>query len=437
MDKLHKEVFRMSINYPGYIKTFLDARLGMFIHWGLYAIPSRGEWVRSLEKLSVEQYQPYFEEFDPVKYDPREWAKVAKAAGMKYAVLTAKHHDGFCLFDSKLTDYKATNTPAGRDLIKEYVDAFRDAGIMVGIYYSIIDWHHEDYPAYGDKIHPERENEAFKDKPMQFDNYINYMHGQVKELLTNYGKIDVMWFDFSYDDMIGEKWKATELVQMMRSINPDIIIDNRLGGNTKAAEPEIYAGDFTSPEQMLPPEGIVNEAGIPLPWESCITLNDHWGYCSADHNYKSVKTVIHGLVECVSKGGNLLLNIGPNPKGEIPRESVKILTELGVWMDDNAKSIYGCGPAPLSKPEWGRYTMNGNFLYAHIYDPGMGSINFRGLTGKIKRARLLADGSELKLDRPWMCWEYPNDAFITFSIAELPDQINTVVEFELNEGVVL
>jgi len=417
--------------FPERTRWFMDARFGMFIHWGLYAIPSRGEWVRSLEKLTVEQYQPFFEEFDPVRYDPRAWARLAKAAGMKYAVLTAKHHDGFCLFDSKLTDYKATRTPAGRDLIREYVDAFREEGIRVGLYYSIIDWHHEDYPAYGDKIHPMRDNEAFKDKPIVFERYLDYMHGQVKELLTNYGKIDVMWFDFSYDDMIGEKWKATELVRMMRSIQPDIVIDNRLGGNVKAAEPEEYAGDYASPEQLLPAGGVVNEAGNPIPWESCITLNDHWGYCSSDHNYKSAKTVVRGLVECVSKGGNLLLNVGPDPKGVIPPESVDILKEVGRWMEANAKSIYGCGAAELSKPEWGRYTQNGKLLYAHIFDRGMGPVQFIGLNGKIKRARLLSDGSELKVETPWMAYEYPDDAFITPSSATLPDDLDTVIELEL------
>ncbi len=417
--------------FPERTRWFMDARFGMFVHWGLYAIPSRGEWVRSLEKLTVEQYQPFFEEFDPVRYDPRAWARLAKAAGMKYAVLTAKHHDGFCLFDSQLTDYKATRTPAGRDLIREYVDAFREEGLRVGLYYSIIDWHHEDYPAYGDKIHPMRDNEAFKDKPIVFERYLAYMHGQVKELLTNYGKIDVMWFDFSYDDMTGEKWKATELVRMMRSIQPDIVIDNRLGGNVKAAEPEEYAGDYASPEQLLPVGGVVNEAGNPIPWESCITLNDHWGYCSSDHNYKSAKTVVRGLVECVSKGGNLLLNVGPDPKGVIPPESVDVLQDVGRWMEANANSIYGCGAAELPKPEWGRYTQNGKLLYAHIFDRGMGPVQFIGLNGKIKRARLLSDGSELKVETPWMAYEYPDDAFVTLSSATLPDDMDTVIELEL------
>ncbi|WP_309119939.1 alpha-L-fucosidase [Paenibacillus sp.] len=416
------------------VEQFLKDRFGMFIHWGLYAIPARGEWVRSVEKISNEAYQPYFEEFDASRYDPKAWARAAKQAGQKYAVLTTKHHDGFCLFDSALTDYKATNTPAGRDLVREYVDAFRAEGLGVGFYYSIIDWHHDDYPAYGDRIHPERDNPAFKDKPIDFDRYLNYMHGQVRELLTNYGPIDIMWFDFSYDDMTGEKWKATELVRMIRSIQPNIIIDNRLGGNIKAAEPEVYAGDFYSPEQIIPPGGIVDENGKSIPWEACITLNDNWGYHSEDRAYKSPKQVVRTLVECVSKNGNLLLNVGPDAKGEIPKPSLDILEGVGEWLRLNGDSIYGCGASALPKPEWGRYTQNGNKLYAHVFDRGVGPIYFQGLKGKIKKARLLRDGSELIVSVPWMADHYSDiesGAFITLKGAELPDDWDTVIELEL------
>jgi alpha-L-fucosidase len=209
------------------IDWFTNSRFGMFIHWGIYSIPARNEWVRSLEKISVEDYQIHFDNFDPVDYDPKKWAKAAKDAGMKYAVMTAKHHDGFCLFDSKLTEYKCTNTNTKRDLIKEYVDAFRAEGIKIGIYYSLIDWYHPDYPAYGDKLHPMRDNEDFKGKEHNFENYLKYMHGQVEELCTGYGQIDLFWFDFSYDDMHGEKWKATELLRMIRGYWPDVLIDNR------------------------------------------------------------------------------------------------------------------------------------------------------------------------------------------------------------------
>ncbi len=419
-------------------RWFLSDRFGMFIHWGLYAIPARGEWIKSIEQISDEAYQEYFDGFNPTNFQPKAWAKIAKQAGMKYAVLTAKHHDGFCLFDSQLTDYKSTNTRAGRDLVREYVEAFRAEGLKVGLYYSLIDWHHPGYPAYGDRIHPMRNNEAYKDQPRDFPGYLDYMHGQVTELLSNYGKIDIVWFDFSYDDLMGEAWRATELVEKMRTLQPDIIMDNRLGasgeGNDRftTKNPEIFAGDFACPEQIIPPAGLVDEDQQSVPWEACITLNKHWGYCAADRDYKSPQQVVRALVECVSKNGNMLLNVGPNAKGEIPLESEQILAEVGAWMQQNGESIYGCGLADLPKPEWGRYTQKGNRIYAHVYERGIGPINFRGLSGKIKRARLLADGSELKLDKSWVTTDYPDDAFIDFESSRLPDELDTVIELELN-----
>ncbi|MDF2716840.1 MAG: hypothetical protein K0R28_3765 [Paenibacillus sp.] len=412
-------------------KWFTDSRFGMFIHWGLYAIPARGEWLRSTEKLSIEEYDPFFQEFNPVHYNPREWARVAKAAGMKYAVMTAKHHDGFCLFDSRFTDYKATNTPAGRDLIREYVDAFRAEGLAVGLYYSLLDWHHQDFPKYNDRGHPMRGNEAFREGSYEFARYVDYMRNQVTELLTNYGTIDVIWFDFSYDDMTGEVWGASELVRTVRALRPDIIIDNRLGGNIKARHPEVYSGDFASPEQIIPPEGVVNEDGLMLPWEACITLNNHWGYNAMDRDYKSPKQVIRALIECVSKGGNMLLNVGPDAKGEIPEESIRVFNDVGKWLRRNHASVYHCGRSELPKPQWGRYTEHGNKLYAHIYDRGIGLINLQGLNGKIKRARLLADGSEIKIRSHR---DYPEDAFITISGSQLPDEWDTVIELELEQG---
>lgn len=422
---------------------FLNDRFGMFIHWGLYAIPARGEWVRSVEKISREDYQQYFYEFDPVNYDPKAWAKAAKGAGMKYAVMTAKHHDGFCLFDSKLTDFKATNTKAGRDLIKEYVEAFRAEGLKVGIYYSIIDWYHDDYPHYGDRHHPMRDNEAYKGKKHDFNRYLDYMHGQVREICSNYGKIDILWFDFSYDDMCKEKWKAAELMKMVRSLQPDVIIDNRLEGSgedygtMKTSNPMIYAGDFASPEQIIPPEGVTDEDGNSLPWEACITMNNNWGYCSTDKSYKSPKQIIRKLVECVSKNGNMLLNVGPNAKGEIPDESLKILSEVGKWMKKNGSSIYNCGKADMQKPEWGYYTKNDNKLYAHIFEGNIGPLALHGLKEKVKKVRLLSDDSEIKPADAWNTKEYSQHLFINFGSPEhltfpLPDDVDTVVELELN-----
>lgn len=428
-----REAYRKKVDW------FVQNRFGMFIHWGLYAIPARGEWVRSIEKMSVENYQPFFEEFDPVDYDPRKWARAAKEAGMKYAVLTAKHHDGFCLFDSALTDYKCTNTRAGRDLVREYLEAFRAEGLKVGLYYSLLDWHHPDYPAYGDKQHPMRDNEAFKGVQHNFDNYLDYMHGQIKELCTNYGKIDLFWFDFSYDNLTGEAWRATELVRMIRKYQPDVLIDNRLEvsgegfGSLLTDEPSEYSGDFVSPEQIIPPHGILDEKGRKVVWEACITMNNHWGYCAEDKFFKSSDMMIKKLVECVSKGGNLLLNVGPDAKGNIPQESLDILKGIGRWMKENGKSIYGCGTSELDKPEYGRITQKDNLIYFHVTEPQIGFVPLVGIRAEqVKKIRLLKDGSELKIIQNWITGNYPDVVFVSFGDdPALPDPVDTVIEVEL------
>lgn len=422
---------------------FRRDRFGMFIHWGLYAIPARGEWVRSVERISVEEYEPFFKTFDPVDYDPRKWAKAAREAGMKYAVMTAKHHDGFCLFDSKLTDYKATNTPAGRDLIAEYLDAFRAEGLRVGLYYSLIDWHHPDFPHYGDRNHPMRDCEAFRGAAHDFSRYLEYMHGQVRELCTNYGKLDVMWFDFSYDDMTGEKWQAEKLVGMIRALQPDMLIDNRLEasgdgfGSILDDLPTPCSGDFASPEQIIPPEGLTDRRGRPIPWEACVTMNKNWGYHSGDKYFKGAPMLVRKLVECVSKNGNMLLNVGPDARGNIPEESLQILADIGRWTRKNGAAIYGCGSAGLPKPEWGRYTAAGGKVYAHVFEPPIGPLHLPGIEpGRVKSLRLLQDMSELKLSSAWMTNAYSGQAFAeTDPLVHdcmLPDPVDTVVEIELN-----
>jgi alpha-L-fucosidase len=375
----------------------------MFIHWGIYAIPAQGEWYRSQKKVSVETYEQYFKEFNPSSCDIRSWARAAKNAGMRYMVLTAKHHDGFCLFDSKLTDYKSTNTKAKRDFIREYVEAAREEGLKVGLYYSLLDWHHLDYPKYGDMFHPMRDNEAFKNEKIDFNRYLEYMHGQVEELVSGYGKIDVLWFDFSYGNMSGDTWRAEELVRMVRRYQPDVIMDNRLEasegthGSLLLENPGITAGDFVSPEQSLPERGIVDLAGRPVPWELCTTINNCWGYKSGDHLYKSASILIHKLVECVSKGGNMLLNVGPDAQGRFPPESMKVLEGIGDWMEKNGESIYGCGEAGLPRPDWGRWTRKGNIVYAHLFEEPIGPIPLTGIgREQVKSVRLLRDGSEVK-----------------------------------------
>ena len=419
---------------------FREARFGMFIHWGIYAIPARGEWVKTQEKLSEEAYQEYFENFDPVDYDPGKWARLARRAGMKYVVLTAKHHDGFCLFDSQFTGYKATNTPAKRDLIKEYVEAFRAEGIRVGFYYSLIDWNHPDYPNVGN--HPRRGDPEWDKKDYNFDQYIEYMHNQVRELLTNYGKIDIMWFDYSFGEYSGEKWESTRLVNMVRELQPGILIDNRLGGNMEAEHPEPFAGDFEGPEQIIPYEIVRDELGRPIPWESCITLNNHWGYAHNDE-YKSAADVVHTLVNCVSKGGNLLLNVGPDARGNIPERSMEVLEEVGKWMQLNSESIYGCGPSSYEKPQWGYLTQKGDKIYAHILEQGIGQYYLPEMKGRVSGASLLRDGSEVFFGEFWLGgaskpFVKKDDLFINFGrpiqhTYLLPDKIDTVVKLSMKE----
>lgn len=411
-----------------------DARFGMFIHFGAYAVPARGEWVKSNERLTTEAYQKYVDEFNPKDFDARTWAKTAKAAGMKYAVLTAKHHDGFCMFDSKLTEYKLSKNFGGRDLVREFLDAFRAEGLKVGLYYSLIDWHHPDYPNVGN--HPQRDDKEYGKRTFNWDNYLKYMHGQVEELVKNYGKLDIMWFDYSFDDYSGEKWGATQLVSMIRKYQPEIILDNRLsineGTSTKGRMLKPI-GDFESPEQGIPDAPLFDKFKNPIPWETCLTLNNGWGYTEQDHNWKSPELIVQTLVNCVSKNGNLLLNVGPDARGKIPQESVDILTEVGKWMDMNSESIYGCGAANLAKPDWGRYTQKGNIVYAHWMNPNLGQLNVKGVEGdKVKNIYLLKSGAELSYQKSWWGNNEPGNLFINFgSSPQKPVEYDTVVKIEI------
>lgn len=428
-------------NQEAYLKRmewYVNARFGMFIHWGLYAIPARGEWVRSVEQIPKEEYMKYFQEFDPQNYDPRKWARAAKEAGMKYVVLTAKHHDGFCLFDSKYTEFKSTNTKCGRDLIAEYVEAVRAEGLKVGLYFSLIDWYHEDYPHYQDEIHPMRNNPAYGNENRNWDNYVAYLHNQVRELCTNYGQIDILWFDFSYGDKRGEKWQATKLINMVRELQPQVIIDNRLEvsgegfGSMATGNPTPYHGDFVSPEQIIPPNGIQDVNGNELIWEACITMNNNWGYCATDKFFKPASMIIKKLVECVSKGGNMLLNVGPDANGNIPPESVQILSEIGDWMKRNAKSIHSCTRSTLPKPDYGRVTQNGNLLYFHMFENTIGSVPLIGLKKEnIKKIRRLYDGSEVSISDTWVYSNYPDIVFADLGPNPvLPESVDMVLEVE-------
>ncbi len=428
--------------YEKRMQWFVQARFGMFIHWGLYAVPAKGEWVRSNERMPEEKYMPFFREFDPSAADPKAWVQAAKEAGMGYVILTAKHHDGFCLFDSELTDFKSTNTPMGRDIVREFLEAGREAGLKVGLYYSLIDWHHPDFPHHGDRYHPMRSDPAASNEERDFERYLAYMHGQVKELCTRYGRLDVLWFDFSYNQLRGEAWRANELADMVRTLQPGILLNNRLEvsgegfGSLAQGEPAPCHGDFVSPERMVPPEGLFDPQGRPLYWETCTTMNHSWGYCAGDPWYKPAPLLLKKLVECVSKGGNFLLNVGPDGNGRIPRQAMDTLKYLGQWMQINGESIRGCGPSGMEKPEWGRITRRENVLYLHIYENALGPLPLYGVPAeKIRAMRLLQDGREIPLSVSWVHSDYPDMAFADLGPDPvLPDGDDTVLKVLLEEA---
>ncbi len=386
---------------------FRHDRFGMFIHFGLYALPARHEWVKHNECIPEEHYQQYFNHFNPDLFDAKAWAKQAKAAGMKYAVLTTKHHEGFCLFDSKFTDYKSTNTPFGRDLVREYVDAFRAEGLKIGFYYSLIDWHHPDFPI--DVLHPRRRDADAEqqDAGRDMHKYAQYMRDQVTELLTNYGKIDILWFDFSYsgphDDNPDRKpwmqygggkgkdqWEAEELLALARKLQPGVIIDNRT---------EIDQ-DLWTPEQFQPCEWVRDGAtGELVTWEACQTFSGSWGYYRDEMSWKSPKMLIDMLVNTVSLGGNLLMNVGPTSRGYFDHRATDALDAYADWMRINSRSIYGCTMAEpeFVTPNGCRLTQSedGKRLYIHLQEYPFDKLAVEGLCGKVAYAQFLGDGSEV------------------------------------------
>ena len=386
---------------PGDTEWFVHDRFGMFIHFGLYALPARHEWIKTTEKITEEKYDQYFKHFNPDLYDPREWARRAKAAGMKYVVLTTKHHEGFCLFDSQYTDYKATNTPYGKDLVREYVDAFRAEGLHIGFYYSLIDWHHPDFLI--DVIHPRRDDENAEElnKGRDMKRYAEYMRNQVTELLTNYGKIDILWFDFSYSDrrpdqkdwMEGkgkEQWEAEKLLETARKLQPHIIIDNRT---------EIEQ-DLWTPEQFQPMEWVKHEkTGELVTWEACQTLSGSWGYYRDEMTWKSPEMLIDMLINTVCIGGNLLMNVGPTARGYLDYRAENALKVYADWMKYNSRSIYGCTMAEpeFTAPRGCRLTQSddGKRLYIHLMEYPFAYLEMHNLAGKIDYAQFLHDASEI------------------------------------------
>lgn len=435
------------------MKWWREARFGMFVHWGLYSglagtwegkpVATRGgmEWIQQRVKADTDTYaQRAIPLFKPNPGFAREWARLAKQAGARYVVFTTKHHDGFALHDSKVSDYDAGSV-LHRDLVKEIVDALHAEGLRVGFYHSVIDWHHDQYEYARSKQLPH----PLKDKPYpngtrDHKKYIDYLHGEVSELTNNYGPIDILWWDFSSQDFQGdEAWRAFDLMAKVRKANPAVIMNNRLfripeagftGMGTNAISPKLdpkYA-DFITPEQHIPATGMPG-----VDWETCMTMNTTWGYSDHDHAWKSDETLIRNLIDIASKGGNYLLNIGPKGDGSIPPESVKGLQAMGAWMKVNGESIYSTTASPFEKLDWGRATKktlpNGKTrLYLHVFDwPKDGKLLVPLAASTKAKARLLATNKQLKLssEGSQLAIAVPSDA---------PDKIATVIALDLNDS---
>lgn len=343
------------------------AKFGMFIHFGLYSGYARHEWAMENEAIPVLEYQTFTELFHPAPGSPRTWAKLAKQAGMKYMVLTTKHHEGFCNWDSKLTNYNAMHIGPKRDIVREYVEAVRAEGLHVGFYYSLMDWHHPD----GARC---MNDEAARRR------FVDYTHGLLRELLTNYGKIDILWYDVSWP-LDAKGWESERMNKMVFELQPEIIVNNR----------NKLPGDFSTPEQKIV------AASNGRAWESCMTLNDSWGYQRADDNWKTSKTIVRNLITCVHDGGNYLLNIGPMADGSVPPQSVKVLEEVGAWMQTSGASIYQSEICQPYRSNYATYTRIGNTLYMHVHFWPGSDVSISGLKVKALSAKILKTGANVKI----------------------------------------
>ncbi|MBL9031460.1 MAG: alpha-L-fucosidase [Phycisphaerae bacterium] len=415
-----------------YMEWWRDARFGMFIHWGLYAVPAgkygdrtdHAEWIRTSAQIPLAEYDKYLAQFNPVNFDADAWVRLAKDAGVGYIVITSKHHDGFCLFDSAHTDFDVMATPFKRDILKELAAACAAHGIRMCWYHSIMDWHHPDYL-------PRREWETPAMRPTtgaDFNRYVAYMKAQLKELLTNYGPIGVLWFDGQWEGTWTHE-RGLDLDRYVRSLQPGIIINNRVdkGGGEYGLTKPGFAGDYGTPEQEIPPTGVPH-----ADWETCMTMNDHWGYNAADTNYKSSRDLIRKLADIASKGGNFLLNVGPTALGEIPQPSVQRLHAIGQWMRVNGESIRGTFAGPFPALPWGRCTQKpipgGTRLYLHVFDwPADGRLVVPGILNEPLGARVLATGragAAAAVSRD-------GDALVIAVPAASPDPDNSVIALDI------
>jgi alpha-L-fucosidase len=421
---------------------FKHDRFGMFIHWGIYSLAARHEWVKNREEIDDAGYQKYFENFDPDLYDPKQWARRAREAGMKYVVLTAKHHDGFCLWDSKATDYKVTSTPYGRDLIGPFVDAFRAEGLKVGFYYSLLDWHHPDFAI--DMYHPlrNRENAAELNIGRDIKRYAAYMREQVTELLTGFDKIDVIWFDFSYPGRTYKglpgkgrnEWESVELLSLVRKLQPGIIVSNRLDLDDLSGD---ALPDVMTPEQYTPRTPPLYK-GREATWEVCHTFSGSWGYYRDEESWKSPEQLIKILIDSVALGGNLLMNVGPTARGTLDQRAIDALETYGEWLRLHGRAIYGAGRATIAAPDGCRFTQRGNRLYLHIYNWPFQHLHLDGLAGKVSYAQLLHDASEVQWIGPKNDPHFVPPVGETTLTLELPvkkpDVVVPVVELFLKEA---
>jgi alpha-L-fucosidase len=342
-----------------------EAKFGMFIHWGLYSVRGRHEWVMENEAIPVAEYEELARRFNPRPNAARDWARLAKRAGMKYMVMTTKHHEGFCLFDTQTTSYNAARQVAGRDLVREYVEAARGEGLRVGFYYSLMDWHHPD----GARAEKDQESRR---------RLVEYAHAQLRELLTNYGRIDVLWYDVSWP-LDARGWESQRMNEMVFSLQPDIIVNNR----------NRLPGDFSTPEQRI------EAAEEGRAWEACMTMNGSWGYQAADDDWKTPKQIVRNLISCARDGGNYLLNIGPKGDGGIPDESLRILEAVGAWTQKNGEAIYGSERCQPRRSNYASFTRKGTTLYMHVHFWPGEDLAIAGLQVNVIAARLLARGQKL------------------------------------------